>query len=341
MKDDRRAFLRTVGGASAAAAAASALGAPAQALPEAASRSGGDGLHAAAAKPGFQATNFALELEGILIGLLRGISGGHASAEVVLEEGGSDCVVRKALGSVHYADLVLPLAAYPGREVQDWINEMLSCGPGGRSGAILSLDSNFKEVRRLEFKNAVLTEVTLPALDAATGKEPFVFTLRCQTDSTHRAKGSGEKVNLSASKAKLPLASNFLVTIKGLDTTKVTRVEGLKITRPLIPAEAEGKGFSIPGKVDVGDLHLTIVESTADAWFEWHQSFVIDGKNADEFEQFATIELLAPNLKSTLLTVQLAGLGIYGLEGSSSEAGKEQVGKVVARLYCEEAAFKF
>ncbi len=340
MKDDRRAFLLSVGGVSAAVAGASALGARADALPEAVSRGGGDGLAAAAAvKPGFQVTKFALELEGKLIGFLRSFSGGHASAEVVQEDGGSDCVVRKGLGlgSVHYADLVLSLASQPGPEVQDWILEMLSCGKGGRSGAILSLDLNFKELRRLEFKNAVLTEVTLPALDAAA-KEAFFFTLRCQPDATNKVKGSGEKVNIPPSKEKVPLSSNFRLTIKGLDATRVTRVESLKITRTLIPAESAGKAFSIPGKVDVGDLVVTLPESDADFLSKWHQSFVIEG-TGDEMQ--GTIELLAPNLKSTLFDMQLAGLGIYSLGGASPEAGQDSIGKVVARMYCEEVGFKF
>lgn len=335
MKDGRRAFLRTVGGVSAAVAGSSALGARAQALPEVASRSGGDGLQAAAIRPSYQAAHFALELEGILIGLLRSVEGGHASAEVVPLDS-ADCVVRKGLANVHYADLVLSLASQPGPEVHQWILEMLSCEGGGRSGAILSLDQNYKEVRRLEFKNAVLTEVTLPPLDADEAKRPWVFTLRCQPEATTKAKPSGAKVNVPVSKGKLLLSSNFRITIKGLDATRVTRVESLTMTRNLIPAQSEGKAFSIPGKVDVSDFVVTLPESGADTWSSWHQSFVIEGKG-DEMQ--GTIEVLDPSLKATLFTVQLAGLGIYSLEDLPSEGG-QKAAQVVARMYCEELGFK-
>ena len=113
-------------------------------------------------------------------------------------------------------------------------------------------------------------------------------------------------------------------------------MESLRITRNLVPAQSEGKAFSIPGKVDVSDLVVTLPESGADTWSSWHQSFVIEGKG-DEMQ--GTIELLDPSLKATLFAVQLAGLGIFSLENVPSQAG-QKAAEVVARMYCEEVGFK-
>ena len=51
---------------------------------------------AAAIRPGYQVSHFVLELEGILIGLLRSVEGGHASAEVVPAPWTSPEVVERA-----------------------------------------------------------------------------------------------------------------------------------------------------------------------------------------------------------------------------------------------------
>jgi hypothetical protein len=324
----------------------SAVEAEANAAPDApagaASRELSDRLSAAAAKPYFRVNNFALEIEGVPSGLLRSFSGGQASAEVVRDEPGRDCFVRKSLArGVNYTDLVFSVAGIPGPEVMSWVYEALSCGSGGRSGAIVSLDVNNKQIRRLEFKNAVITEVTLPPLDSNDAKTAFSLTLRCHPDATQIQPGSRETFPLPKANALKGSTSNFLVTLDGgLEKTLIDRVGSLTLKRKEIRAELDNAPLGLLGPVDVADFEMEFLENNSEALYEWHQRFVVEGKNGPEWERNATIELLAPNLKSTLGAIQLSGLGIYSLEPPTGESAKEVRPNVIARLYCQEARLK-
>lgn len=341
MKNDRRKFLWTLGGVSAAVAGARA-GAASDSPSEATSRDPNGRPSAAAVRPSYRVANYALEIDGVPSGMLRSFSGGQASADVVRDEAGADCFVRKSLApGVNYADLVFSVAGIPGPEVMSWVYEALSCNAGGRSGAIVSLDLSNKQVRRLEFKNAVITEVTLPPLDAAEAKAAFGLTLRCRADATQIQPGSRETFPLPKPSALKGSTGNFRVTFDGgLEKTLVDRVGSLIFKRKEIRAELDNAPLGLLGPVDVADFEMEVLENNSEALYEWHQRFVVEGKNGSEGERNATIDLLAPNLKSTLGTIQLSGLGIYSLEPPSGDSGKEARAHVIARLYCQEARLK-
>jgi len=94
----------------------------------------------------------------------------------------ADGIQRKRPGGVRFEDLVLEVPFAMSPPLVAWVNATLAKGPAAKNGALVYLDFNYNEVKRLEFFNAVITEVTLPALDAA-GKDAVFLTLHLAPES--------------------------------------------------------------------------------------------------------------------------------------------------------------
>ena len=96
-----------------------------------------------------------------------------------------------------------------------------------------------------------------------------------------------------------------------------------------------------PAKVEVPNLKVTISQADIEPWQEWHKSFVIDGKCADEDELSGSITFLAPDLVTELATIELVHVGVMSLEAGGGEANKEEVARFTVELYVEEMKFNY
>ena len=262
------------------------------------------------------ATRFALELDGNTAGLPASAAGGDAFAEVVVEPAGSDGIQRKQLGTVRYTDIVLTCGIAMEKVFWTWLADTVAGKSSARDGAISILDFDGKERERATFTNALITEIGFPALDGAS-KDAFKLTVRIAAERVRRERGSGASVT-GGVKAKQALASNFRVSLDGLDLTRVARVGPLTVGP------------------EIGDLELTLSEAGSESMVDWHRTFVIDGNNSDADEKSGSIELLDPARADTLLQVELTGVGIYALERTTTAAGTDAISRLTARMYCEE-----
>src|SRR5262245_3122951 len=109
---------------------------------------------------------FALEIGGMTAGYLASAAGGSATADVVVEQAGG-VVPKKHLGAIRYEDVRISCAAVTAAKLIPWLTETLSGKPSRKSGAILSIDAAGKVAGALDFTNALLSEVSFPALDGA------------------------------------------------------------------------------------------------------------------------------------------------------------------------------
>ena len=174
----------------------------------------------------------------------------------------------------------------------------------------------------------------MPALDAAD-KDPAYMNVTISPESTQRQKGSGNPINpCGPVKAqKKWLTSNFRLTIPGLDCSKVNKIEAFVIKQQVVEDRR--------GTLEVPNLVITLAESSAQSFFDWHEDFVINGNNGSESEKSGKLEYLTPNLGEALFTLNFQHLGIFKLAPEKVEAGNEQIKRVKAEMYCEEATFQF
>ncbi len=261
----------------------------------------------------------------------QGFEGGNIHADVISEQ--STPFTKKHLGPPKYEAFSVPLGLSMSDELFDWIAGSWGAQPEKKAGAVLSLDYKLDIKTEARFSGALVTETTIPPLDSAS-KEAGYLTVKFQPESIDAQAGAG-KLSLVASKQKLWRTSNFRLEIDGLDCTKVAAIDGFTVGQAVTTITSGGGGVTlVPGKVEFPDLHITLAEVSAQTWFDWHESFVVNGNNGESFERNGSLRFLAADLKTELSRIDFHHLGIVRLAPIRGQGA--QIGRVTAELYCEE-----
>jgi phage tail-like protein len=294
-------------------------------------------------KRGYVAGHYQLELAGLAAGYLDSVEGGDATSDVVMERVGPDQIAHKHIAGVKYEDIALNCGPGMSKDLYDWIKAMIDRNFTRQNGAVVATDYNYKELTRVNFFNALLTEVGFPALDASS-KDPAKLSIRFTPESTRHQRGGGTY----AGGQKVPfqkrwLSSNFRLQIDKLDCTRVNKIEALTVKQQLV-AHSVGASRDYqtePSHLEISNLAVTLPEANAETFYNWHESFVIKGKNGPEEERSGTLEFLGNDLKEVLFTLELKNLGIFRLTPEKVEAGSENIRRVKAEMYCQEVAFGY
>ena len=277
--------------------------------------------------------SFALELDGATVGILKGAAGGNAVADVVTEAPGKSFFSQKHLGNVSYEHIALRCGLGMDKTFFEWIADAWQGKNRPRDGAVLAIDSSGNVRQRRSFSAAVISEVTLPALDGSS-KEAAFLTVKLAPERVRREKGSG-KLAPTALKQKAWLASTFKLELGALDTKAVSKIEAFTVKQTVVAREVGERRVAVrqPGKVEFPNLRVTLAETGSDSWFEWFDEFVLKGQNSQDKELGGVIRFLAANLKDELAQVRLFNVGIFKL--ASDPTAPISVERTVADLYCE------
>jgi hypothetical protein len=267
-----------------------------------------------------------LALDGIPCGFVRSADGGDVYGLVVKEKVGPDFFVKKHIGGVKYEEIHVQVGLDLAQNFYDWIVASWKENYSRKDGSVIVSDANLNAVTELDFFHAIVTDVTFPALDAAS-KDAFHLDVKLAPEYTRRKKGAGK---VTAAKPKKPaLASSFRVDLDGLPTAKVSRVESFTVSQTIVTDDiGDGRDVATePGKLDFPNLTITLAAAGADAWSQWADDLIVQGKDQDSNEKNGAIVLLSSDLKTELARVSLFGVGIWRL--------RRVPPKLVADLYCE------
>lgn len=273
-----------------------------------------------------------LEIEGQFVGWVKSADGGGPVADVVQEKAGGGQAPKKRLTGVRYDPIRVECYIDALPALADWLRGTQTQGKPRRNGALIFADFNYKAVTRLEFQNALLTEVGLPALDAAS-KDLALVSVTFQPEFTRSVDGRGAITAPPQGKTKIVLTSNFRLTIPGVDCSRVSKISAITY-RQKVAAGGAATYRELPQggqAVEVSDMTLTVNESGTGPFSSWLQDFVVKGNNADSQEREGKLELLAPDLKEVLLTVNLKHLGIYRIADD-----KTSTVSLLVQLYLED-----
>ena len=336
-RNHRRSFLKQVGGLAAVAAAAPPLADPAMASAPQSPRSAPGG--ASDANRAYASSRFAIDLDGVFGGWLSAVEGGSATADVVVEKIGPDNIQRKHLGNVKYEDISLECGAAMSKNFYEWISQSFNYKHARRNGAIVTTDANLREVSRLSFYDALLTEIGFPACDAAS-KDAAKMTVKLSTEYTRLTFGPGERLPAAGPRQKRWLTSNFKFTIEDMDAPRVTSIESLVVRQVVSEGTVgENRDYSKEPYLEVPNLVVTFPESHASDFYKWHEDFVIKGNNGQEQEKSGSLDFLSPDLKESLFTLSFGHLGIFKLGDDGTGDGSGQQRRLKAEMYCEEIKF--
>lgn len=280
-----------------------------------------------------------LELQGSPVGFLRSASGGDLEGDVVTSPGSTG--FNKHISGIHVTDLVLEVGAGMEPAVYDWIAAAWDAKATRGSGAVAVADYNFNVIARKEFQDGLITETSLPALDAAS-KDPAFLTVRVAPERVRISKGGGTVPSTLATKQRPWQANSFRLEIPGLDCTRVRRIEPLRIGTRIARDEVGNVRTTAnqPTATSVSDLVITMPEAYADTWRDWVQQFLVQGQYDDSQEKNGDLVLLGPDMQSEVARVHLYGLGISSLKQARAESA-DAIRNVTATLYCERAALEW
>jgi len=283
------------------------------------------------------AARVVLEIDGVGSAAVSNITGGNVTADVIVEPAAGSGFAQKRLGQPHVVPVTVEVTV---GDLLPWITQTLGGAGQTVNGRILEFDPSNSIVAERQFNNATLTEIAFPALDGSS-KEParMKLTFQPQNISTKPASGGGKVPPIGDGKSKRPMASAFRVTIPGVDCTGVARVEPITITfKGSNTASRGGRDVQGPknsAETVAGDLVLSVADSKAGGFTEWHDRSVVRGETSNA-EKTATVELLTPDLKNSILTLEGQGVGIVTLRQPAQAAGAEAVRRVEAQMYVEQ-----
>lgn len=281
--------------------------------------------------------NFFLNLDGVSCGFVKSVDGGGITAEVVHEPSGPSYFVKKHIGPLKYEDFTLQIGLSMAKVVYDWIAASWAGNTMRKNGAIIAADYKLQARSTREFFNALITETTIPAMDAGS-KEPAYLTLKFAPEHTRFKKASGKVTGVGGKGTqKLWLPSNFRLEIAGLDCKKVSRIEALTVKQQIIAGDmGGGRDYQKePGRLEFPNLKIALPESAAQTWMDWHEDFVIKGNNDESREKQGALVLLASDRKQELARVNFYNLGIFRLAPEKPGASSDRIKRLTVELYCE------
>lgn len=273
--------------------------------------------------------NYALTIDGTFCGWLDSVEGGHAVGNVVSVGGNNP--PKKHLGGIRYEDLKISVRLPLPRPLQDWVNATWSGQAPRKSGSLVLCDFQRKPIEATDFRDALIRSVTIPAADASSKTvEPAVITLAIEESKKGALPASVNDASTPQSKFT---ASNFRVTIGGLDCSRIAKVDSftVKMTISEDNAGEQRVAQKIIGKVEIPNLKFTMTDPGTD-WKAWHEDFLIKGNCDDSKEKSGSIEFLNPTAKDALFKIDMSGLGICSLARDGSS-------RLVAEVYCEKLQF--
>jgi hypothetical protein len=200
------------------------------------------------------------------------------------------------------------------------------------SGRVTTMGTTGKGIASLEFFNAIPTKVAISDLDASS-KEACSIEITLAPERTRRVEGgSGDSRILG--KQERCMRSNFTVKIPGVVTNGVMKVENLAVTREVAADNLGSQRIETknPTKSVIPNVILTVSEATAKDFWAWYDSFLIKGDNAQDKEKTIEVQLMGPDMKSSVLTLQGSGVGMVSMR-SSTTSGSESAARVEVELY--------
>jgi hypothetical protein len=250
---------------------------------------------------------------------------------------GPDFIAHKHLGGLKYEDITVNCGTGMSNDFFDWLKGAFDRTNQSKNGAIVEYDVQYNEVSRLNFSNALITEICVPTLDAASN-DTGRMTIKLTPESTSRtASKSGKATNYTIPVSqKKWLSSNFQLTIDGLDCTHVNRVDAITVKQRVMRVDARTSG-NMPAFQEVSNVAITLAEAQAQHFYDWYEDFVIGGNNGQNQEKGGALACLASN--NVLFTLTFKNLGIFKLASHEAEALSAGIRRVTAQMYCEAIGF--
>ncbi|MCH7653519.1 MAG: hypothetical protein IIB14_07585 [Chloroflexi bacterium] len=289
---------------------------------------------------------FAVVLDGSPdLTVLRSVKGGVIKgvvAEVPEQRLGPGLLIKKHLSNISYEPFTMQIGMNMSKGFADWIEASFDGGSAAENGSVIAVNSNLHSLSVREFRDALISEVKFPSLDAGS-RDPAFLTVKLEPGRINYQSSAGDLTLDSTSRSNKWLASNFRVEIGDLPTSKVSKIDSFTWKQRIVSDEVGAFRDATPKSTNIEVPNITLTISMADLqpWLEWHKDFVIDGKASESDELTGAITFLGPDLKEELAVIELSNIGIVKLSLDNAEANKESLARFTVELYVEGMGFQY
>jgi hypothetical protein len=261
------------------------------------------------------------------------VEGGDPIADVNEKPDGGGLIYRQVT-NVKRTDIVAEVRP---NDFTDLIRDFLQEKSPLVDGRLVGIDYTLKPASQLGFSRALLTGVDFPALDASSLDAGYLTIHLTPESAQDQLPGTAPTSTSTSLKATQLVIRNFSLTVSGLDTKRVTRIEPLSISMNYAPDQlgTVRQTTTQPGKLGWGFLTVTFGAADAPSWMAWRDDFLIKGNNTDAAEKSLVLTLLAPDLTTRLFELNGSGVGLVTLRrlpATSADAAP----KYQAQLYVQQ-----
>lgn len=263
----------------------------------------------------YQAAKHAILLDGVMVGWLSAFESSH----VINGSTGSNPLQKIQTSGSRYEEIVVHCGTGMSKVFYDWMKSAIQKQGLRKTGAIVACDYNDTEMWRLEFSNALITEIGFPALDASS-KDPGIMTVRFSPESTRFINKPGSKISAAVTpNQKSWLVSNFKLQIAPMDCAYVSKIDAITI-RPNTTANTI-TGFGVNAKpADSPSLAITMAAARADSLNQWYGDST-GGKIGISTKRLGQLDCLTPDLREAIFTLKFANLSISNISMTCSTTG--------------------
>lgn len=268
---------------------------------------------------------------------LKSVDGGFAKAQLVDEPVGPSNERIKHTSVVDIDPFTIDFGISGADDILRWIQSSWNKKYGRRNGSVSHANFNLKKTFEHEFREALITETSFPALDGSS-KEAAYMKIKVQPEYVRAKKLAGNEVakgNLGQ-KQKMWMASGFRLNIDGIDETRYTnKVEAFTIKQGIKKLYTGQERFPQiePTKIEFPNITGTIALEYADKLIQWHDKYVMAGQSDPKAQKTGSIEFLTPQRDKTIFSINMYEVGIQSLQVLPSQANQDAIKRVKFELY--------
>ena len=275
---------------------------------------------AASGERGVAVSHFALELDSSPAGWLHSAEAGQTAAGAATEKQGADQTKDKQASNAEVAPITLVFGTGMSKAFYQWIQDALEGKLVPKAGVTIAADYDHRPISRTDFTNALISEVDLPALDAASkDAAKIAIKIKPEMARTKSETGPGKPLPFDPKPSKKWSPANFKLVID--DPTlkaacaRVSKIEALVI-KPKPSEKATGQLRN--AQTAMPNLVFTVPEVDTVAFTKWHESA---GKENDPASagKNGSLQYLAPDMQEVLFTLRFTGLRIFSMTAEKSE----------------------
>lgn len=289
-------------------------------------------------KRSYTSGHFELLIDGhASTAFLKSVDGGFAKTQLVDEPVGPSSQRIKHTSVAEIEPFTIDFGISESNDILKWIQGSWRKTFTRRNGSISHADFNLKKTVEHEFREALITETSFPALDGAA-KEPAYMKVKVQPEYVRLRKINGDERLKGAQgpKQKMWIASSFRLNIDGIDEAKyANKIEAFTIKQGIKKVYTGVERFPQvePTKLEFPNIVGTISLEYADKLLEWHEQYTMKGRQYPSGQKTGSIEFLSPQRDKTLFSLNLYDLGLTSLQILPSQANQDQIKRVKFELY--------